>query len=197
MSKVTKICIAVLAMCVLSTPLLVSAAPQTGKLKGAMKFLSEAPLEKIVGTANGLGEVSFDPADLTTLKGKITVPVKSMKTGNERRDEHLRNEKWLNEAKFPEITFVTKSAKPLGDLVTKGPVTLAKVQVEGEFTLHGVTKPLTADVELKWKDNKVKLKTQFQIALADFNVAGTGDIVGSKVGKTIDVQVRLRGKLDQ
>ncbi|MEE2786145.1 MAG: YceI family protein [Myxococcota bacterium] len=193
MSRSINIFAALAAISFMCAPAFVSASPKTSKLKGAMKFLSEAPLEKIVGTADGMGEVAFDPMNLSALKGKIIVPVKSMKTGNERRDSHLRSEGWLDEAKFPEITFVSKVVKPVGEVVTKGPVSSAKVTVEGDFTLHGVTKPLTAEVELKWKGDKLKLKTQFQIALADYNVAGTGDIVGSKVGKTIDVQVRLRG----
>jgi len=169
------------------------AAPQKVNMKGVIKFVSEAPLEKIVGTADGTGALTIDINDLTTIKGALKVAVASMKTGNDTRDAHLVSEKWLNAAKYPSIEFTPKSVEIVKPVATKGAVQSVTLSVTGDFSLHGVTKPLTTKVYLKWKGNKFKLKTQFTIGLSDYNVKGTQDTVGSKVGKTIDVQVRLRG----
>jgi len=170
------------------------AAPQTAQVKGNMEFVSDAPMEKIIGNAQGTGKVTIDFADLSTLTGEITVTVATMKTGNDRRDEHLRSAKWLDAASHPNITFVIKGVQPQGAPQTQGPITSAELLVTGDFTLHGVTKSLQAKVVLKWKDTKFKVTSQFQIALADYKVEGATGIVGSKVGKTIDIKVRLVGK---
>jgi len=168
------------------------AAPSTLQVKGQANWISEAPVEKIVGTADGTGELTVDLADLTTLKGSIIMPVASMKSGNTQRDEHLKGAEWLDVAQFPEIKFDVVSVKvveaPKGDAIKE-----AKVEVTGTFTLHGVTTDLTAPATLKWKGDKVKIQTAFVVKLADYKVAGKQGVVGDKVGETIDVKVDLKG----
>lgn len=168
------------------------AAPSTLKVKGQANWISDAPVERIVGTAAGTGELSVDLADLTTLKGTITMPVDSMKSGNDTRDEHLKGTDWLDAKQFPDITFEVTAVKvveaPKGDAVKE-----AKVEVSGKFTLHGVATDLTAPATLKWKGDKVKIDTAFVVKLADYKVAGKDGVVGDKVGETIDVKVSLKG----
>ena len=68
--------------------------------------------------------------------------------------------------------------------------------VTGNFTLHGVSKKIVAPAKLKWMKGKgMKVATDFKVSLADYKIAGRGSIVGEKVGKVIDIQVRLKGKL--
>lgn len=169
------------------------AAPTSLKVKGQASWLSDAPAERIEGTADGTGELTVDFADLSTLKGTITMPVASMKSGNAVRDDHLKGSDWLEADKHPNITFeVTgvKVTKPTsGDKVKE-----AGVEVSGKFTVHGVTTDLTAPATLKWKGDKVKISTKFQVKLADYKVAGKAGVVGDKVGETIDITVELKGK---
>lgn len=173
-----------------ATPAL--AAPKTLEVKGNANWISEAPVEKIVGTASGAGNLSVDFGDLSTLKGSITMPVASMKSGNTQRDDHLKGAEWLDAAQFPEIKFEVTSVKvtapPSGDDIKE-----ATVDVTGKFTLHGVTTDLTAPATLKWKGDKVKIETAFVVKLADYNVSGKQGVVGDKVGETIDVKVSLKG----
>ena len=168
------------------------AAPQSLKVKGQANWVSEAPVEKIVGTADGAGDLTVDLSDLSTIKGSITMAVASMKSGNDQRDDHLKGAEWLDAAQFPEIKFEVVSVKvvepPKGDDVKEG-----KVEVSGKFTLHGVTTDLTAPATLKWKGDKVKIDTAFQVKLADYKVAGKDGVVGNKVGETIEVTVSLKG----
>ena len=172
------------------------AAPKNAQFKGSIEFVSEAPMEKIVGNAAAAGTLAIDLADLSTIKGTFTVPVKSMKTGNDTRDEHLRSDKWLNEPAHPTIQFAINAAKIVTPPKSAGPITTAEVALTGDFTLHAVTKPMTAQVTVKWKENKLKLISSFQIALADYQVAGAKGIVGSKVGKSIAIKVNLVGKTE-
>lgn len=70
---------------------------------------------------------------------EVVVKTESVFTGHERRDEHLRNADFLNVEAFPEMTFVGTSVEPLGE--NEGTVT-------GDFTLLGVTRPVTFEVRL-------------------------------------------------
>jgi polyisoprenoid-binding protein YceI len=67
----------------------------------------------------------------------ITVDTTSIDFGLEKMNEHARSPELFDTAKFP--TAVYKSTKIKFDGETP-------VEVEGEFTLHGVTKPLTLKV---------------------------------------------------
>lgn len=170
-----------------------AAATRAVELGGQLKFLSEAPLEKIFGTADGVvGKLTTDPTDLTRTTGRFSLPVASMKTGNDKRDDHLRSDVWLDAAKFPEIVFEVTSARVVSD-DKASPVRTAKIEAVGQLTVHGVAVPLTAPVEIKWKDDKVKATTEFKVRLADHQIAGTKGIVGSKVGESIQVSGTLQG----
>ena len=85
------------------------------------------------------GEVMFDDKDPTKSTVKATVDVKTLNTGVDKRDTHLKSPDFFDVDKFPTMTFestkVTKGAK-------KG-----SWKVEGNLTLHGTTKPVTLDVE--------------------------------------------------
>ncbi|MCA9525033.1 MAG: YceI family protein [Myxococcales bacterium] len=178
----------------LFAPAVALAAPQTAELAGEMKFVSDAPLEKIVGTASGAGALTVDLDDMTTLQATITVPVASMKTGNDQRDDHLRSPEWLDAAQFAEITFVASAAK-VTKPTTGDDVKEAEVEVTGKFTLHGVSTDMTAPATLKWKGDKLKITTKFQVKLDAYNIKGRDGVVGSKVGTNIDVDVSLKGVL--
>ena len=163
------------------------------QLKGSPEFVSEAPLEKIVGVSEGVLELSGDFSDLKMLKASVKIPVTSMRTGNDIRDEHLQGSDWLNAKANPNVTFTTKSiaiVKQKGD-AEKGKATLAAT---GEITINGVAKEITAPVKIKWSKKVVKVKTKFKVALADFKVAGAQGVVGNKVGKTIDIKASFKVK---
>jgi polyisoprenoid-binding protein YceI len=147
-----------------------------------------------VGTADGGGEISLDPADPASVKGKLSMAVKSMKTGNDMRDDHLRSADWLDAEKCPDITFEIVSAT-VKSQKTEGDITEAQLDVVGTFGLHCKTAPLTAPVTLKWKGDKLKADAKFQVKLGDYEVKGREGIVGSKVGTTIEVETSLKGVL--
>ena len=73
--------------------------------------------------------------DFTDAKIEFTVDASSINTDDEKRDGHLKSPDFFDVAKYPEITFVSKSMKP-GKI--KGTYTLV-----GDLTVHGVTKPVT------------------------------------------------------
>lgn len=162
-------------------------------------FFSTTPLEDINGLTNDVkGTVSFNVNDLKTLKGKISVSVASIKTGIDLRDEHLRSEDWLNAGAYPEVTFTIKSVKDIK------PVENNKVElkVTGDYTMHGVTREITADATLTFLDESETTKMRapgdllgvqanFTVRLSDFGVKNK--IVGQKVAEVVQVGVNMVG----
>lgn len=164
-----------------------------------LEWLSDAPMEKIKGSAPGVtGSFSIDPANLAAVAGKITVPVKTMKTGNPLRDRHLAGKDWLDADAHPNITFEIKKAA-----VQKVDGGKADLLAEGTFTMHGVAKEMKIPVTLQWKKASadtarvpgdwVKISTKFDVKLSDFKVAGKSGVVGKKVGETISINGTLYG----
>ena len=180
------------------------AAPQTFDFKDPKGvnnaiFKTDAPLESINGSANGIsGSVSFDPENPAATTGKITVTTASLTVPNPMMNGHLHSDKWLDAAKFPEITF---EAKSLANVKTEGAVTTA--EVTGTFTLHGVSKELTAPVKLTYLKDKLasrvpNLKGDLLVIRASF-VINRGDFdinkgqFEDKVSNTIDLSLSIAG----
>ena len=72
--------------------------------------------------------------DFTDAVIEMTADVKSINTEVEMRDNDLRGENWFNADKYPEITFRSTSFKK-GDG--------SNYNLSGEFTMCGVTKPIS------------------------------------------------------
>jgi polyisoprenoid-binding protein YceI len=152
------------------------AAPQTFDFKdpkggNSAIFKLEAPLETINGSANDIsGTVSFDPENLAATTGKIVVAAESLTVPNPMQKEHMHSATWLDVAKYPEITF---EAKSLANVKTEGNVTTA--DVTGTFTLHGVSKEITAPVKLTYLKDKLgdripTLKGDLLVIRANFTI---------------------------
>ncbi len=158
-------------------------------------FFSKMEYENIKGTADDFsGTVSFDPADFAgTLKGKLSVKVKSMKTGNPLRNDHLKGENWLYAEKYPDISF--EIVKVIN--VEKLSANKLLVKLEGKFTMRGVTNNITATAEVTWlKESEATrkrapgdllgVKADFDVKLSEYNVEN--DVIGSKVAEYIKVE---------
>jgi polyisoprenoid-binding protein YceI len=61
----------------------------------------------------------------------------SISTNNEQRDAHLRSEDFFDVEKNPEVTFKSTGYSKVSDDIT----------LEGDLTIHGITKPITLDIE--------------------------------------------------
>ena len=172
--------------------------------RNTVSFRSQAPLEDIVGTSNQVsGYLVLDPNNLHKgVKGRIVIPAASLKTGIPLRDKHLQNDLWLNTAAYPEISFELKKLKNVKVLKKAAGYTTYELTVEGPFSLHGKTHtinvrarvtilPESEQTQQKLPGDLVAIRASFQVGLADHGIKGVKGVVGSKVGKTIDVDVSL------
>ena len=80
------------------------------------------------------GLVKMDTKDISKSTVEVSIEAASINTDVEARDNHLRSDAFFDVAKYPTITFKSTSVKE----VAKG-----KLEVTGDFTLHGVTKRIT------------------------------------------------------
>ena len=86
---------------------------------------------------SGTIEVDRDHAEHSSVTARISVG--SIDTKIEKRDHHLLSPEFFDTAKFPEITFKSRNVKRIGE--NSG-------DIIGDFTMHGVTKPMTLHVKL-------------------------------------------------
>jgi polyisoprenoid-binding protein YceI len=162
----------------------VMAAPETFDFKDPKGinnagFKLDAPLESINGTASGVsGTVTFDPENPSATKGKIVVAANTLTLPNTMQQGHMRSDKWMDVAKYPEISF---EAKELKNVKTEGDVTTA--EAAGTFTCKGVSKDMTIPVKLTYLKDKLGsrmpgakgdllvIRSNFSIKRSDFNLS--------------------------
>ena len=82
-------------------------------------------------------ELQFDPSDISKSTVKATIDVAGVDTGEAPRDTDLKTPRFFDTANFSTATFTSTS-------VAKGGSGLI---VNGNLTLHGVTKPVVLTVE--------------------------------------------------
>src|SRR5207245_10196092 len=63
----------------------------------------------------------------------------SSDTRSKKRDDRLRSAEFFNAEKFPRVTFKSRSVKQTGP---------QRGDILGDFTMHGVTRPITLHVKL-------------------------------------------------
>lgn len=86
--------------------------------------------------AKTTGSVAGDPSDPTRAQIDVSIDAASIDTGSDERDDDLRSEHFFNVAKYPAVTFRSKSIRRNG----------AGLTVVGDLTMRGVTRPVMLDV---------------------------------------------------
>jgi polyisoprenoid-binding protein YceI len=78
------------------------------------------------------GTLTLEAANPSASHLDVSVPVANLWTPSDKLTGDLKSDAWLDAAKFPAMTFHSKS------ITVTGPTT---ADVAGDLTLHGVTKP--------------------------------------------------------
>jgi len=139
------------------------------------------------------GTVTFDPADLRTLKVDASFATKSVNTRNADRDTDLRSDLFFDVAKFPKMTFKSKRAEPgaaghlklIGDLTIKGVTKEVSLEVEGP----------TTEIKDIWGERRIGATASTTIDRREFGLVynrmleGGGAVVGDAITVTIDIEM--------
>ena len=173
---------------------------QDNKGRNQATFHSITALDEVDGMSNKIsGQVSFNVSDVkNTLKGEITIPTASLKTGISMRDKDLKEPKWLDAEKYPTISFTIKKVLDIKQLAPNK----LDVKVLGDFNLHGVTNGITVEATLIYLDESPATKARepgdllgvtakFPITLSKYNIQNM--VLGTRVADKINLEANIVG----
>jgi len=149
---------------------------------GKISFFSRAKsIDKVEADNNEVSSI------LNTQTGEMVfaVLIKGFHFESALMEEHF-NENYLESGKFPKSTFKGKISNPAAVYFNKDgayPVT-----VDGDLTLHGITKKVSATGSITIKAGKITAFSKFTVKLKDFNIS-IPSLVADKISEDIDVTV--------
>ena len=138
------------------------------------------------------GKLQFDASDLANSRVEAVIDAASINTRDAQRDAHLKSADFLDVEKFPTLSFKSTRVTAERD---------GELEVEGELTIHGVTRNVAFDVEgpsapVKdpWGNMRIGLSATSRINRKDFGLTWNaaletgGVLVGEEVTLTLDVE---------
>jgi len=113
------------------------------------------------------GHFNYDKYNPETSNIEVIINTKSLDSNHAKRDKHLRGDEFLDVEKYPQSKFVSTSFTMNED---------GTGVLKGNFTLHGITKPITINVKYigegddPWDGYRVGFEGSTRIALADYGI---------------------------
>ena len=134
------------------------------------------------------GMIDYDPAAPEKMMIETTIQTRSIDTGNDRRDGHLRGADFFEVETYPTIMFKSTSAKMDGE----------KILVTGDLTMHGVMKSITIPVTVLGVGTHPQrntplagFETELTLLCSDFGVnswANFANVLGDEVRVSIAIE---------
>ena len=131
------------------------------------------------------GTVTTNGSGAQALAMNIAIDTNSVSSANKDLDGHLRSPDFFSVKEFPTMTFISTSSKKLDGNMW---------EVSGNLTVHGVTKPLTANVEMTGQSEsvsgkKIGFEAVFTMDRGEFGM--TYGIEKNAIGKNVRIIVAL------
>ena len=159
-------------------------------------FNSTARLEFVGGkTQNLSGMFTIDLENPEgSIGGLLAVDLRTLKTGIETRDGHMRDNH-LHTEKYPFAYFLVDSLEPAISLTVVDSVYTARVM--GKFYIHGVYREIEAELTIvrslaSSKSESIKVRAKFAIKLDEFKIPRPKALF-LKLAETIEVVAVFRG----
>lgn len=132
------------------------------------------------------GEIMFDKEDPANSSVTVSIPVRSMFTGWEKRFEHLMSDDFFGAGEGDMITFTSTAIEVTGDDTAK---------ITGDLTMNGVTKPVVLDAKLNQMGDHPMAKKPWAgfdatttLMRSDFNVGKFAPYVGDELSVQISIE---------
>jgi polyisoprenoid-binding protein YceI len=138
------------------------------------------------------GKLILDESDLAKSKVEVLIDAGSIETREPQRNAHLKSADFLDVEKYPNLSFISTSIKLVRD---------GELAVEGDLTIHGVTRKvlLTVDgptppTKDPWGNTRVGVSATTKINRKDYGLTWNaaletgGILVGEEVAITLEVE---------
>jgi polyisoprenoid-binding protein YceI len=151
---------------------------------GTLSFDAHATAGDFTGSTDSVsGQASG--ASLGETRGWVEAPVRTLKTGNNRRDRDLN--KSMESDRYPTIRFDLHDVA----LGAAGGDSSA-VMLNGRLTIHGVTRDVALPATIFVRPDTVHLVSSFPLNLKDYQIGGLSKMLGMlKMYPDIVVHVNL------
>ncbi len=134
-------------------------------------------------------DATGEPGKPATFQATAKVAVASLSTDNEQRDNDLRSPNFFDAEKYPDMTFRSTGVTMDGN----------KGKLAGELTIHGVTKPVTFDLEYAgmitdpWGNVRMGFSAETTIDRRDFGLTYNKvlEAGGLVVGNDVEIELEL------
>lgn len=132
------------------------------------------------------GEFVYDAENPENSSVTVTIDTSSVDSNHAERDRHLRNEDFLYVSEFPQATFKSKRVV-VGDE--------GEADIIGDFTLRGVTREITLDVEMHghgedpWGGYRMGFDAETELRLKDFGIPM--DL--GEASETVEIKISVEG----
>lgn len=138
------------------------------------------------------GALTLDESDLAKSHIEASIDAASIETRDAQRDAHLRSADFLDAEKFPTLSFKSGRITVIRD---------GELKVEGDLSIHGVTRKVVFDVEGPtpptkdpWGNTRLGVSATTRISRKEFGLTWNaametgGILVGDEVTITLDVE---------
>lgn len=150
---------------------------QIDPTKSSVTFISKqmnVPVEGKFGKFKST--VKLDTDKIEAAKGSIEIELASIDTGSKESNEEVAGKKWFDTKQFPVAKFELKKAKKISD---------TKIELTGDLSIKGKTKPLTTVANLKISGNQATIDGSFVFKRLDYVIGegiwGDVDVVANEV----------------
>lgn len=114
------------------------------------------------------GQFNYDAKNPNASQISVNIDTASLDSNHAERDKHLRGDDFLNVSKYPQASFKSTAIKFDQDG--------EEATVTGEFTLHGVTKTISFEIDKigegkdPWGGYRVGFEGETSLKLADYGI---------------------------
>ena len=130
------------------------------------------------------GYFNFDEEDFSQSRVQVIIQTDSIDMNDTTWNDHMMGKKWFDVANYPTMVFKSTSVKKTGDKT---------MDVVGDFTLKGVTKPVTLKVTFNkigtlFGKEKIGFSAVTTIDRTEFGMKASTSAVGTKIPIRIEVE---------
>lgn len=149
--------------------------PSARVIRGTLSFDAKATAGDFTGSTNAVsGEMTG--GELSAVRGWVEASVKTLVTGNDRRDRDLN--KSMESGKYPTIRFdVTRVEPAAGAASASGPDSV-RVTLHGTFHIHGVSREASFPATVVKSGDEVRVLATLPMNLKDYQIGGLSKILG-------------------